>query len=106
MKSIKKLYYSWVEETEEDTNFRAKKHPLYKELRAQVKEHSDKMKIAGFLIGELADEDYRCNQAMILLKLIAKKNVVPRDFRDNLDVSSELWTEWFENIMLSETYFV
>lgn len=106
MKKFKELYSDWAEATGELNDVvEIKKHPNFREIRKYLKENKEeKEKITSFLIRELSDEDYRCLNTIILLRILARKDVVPLNFRNNLNLSSDFWIHWYEDLILKEDF--
>lgn len=108
MKQFKELYEQWVSETEEETRrFRMKRNPFFKKLK-QICKESDENKaniISGFLVREISDEELRCEQSMLLLRVLAGRNVVPKYYRNDINVAWEFWLHWYEDLILKESFY-
>ncbi len=109
MRAFKRLYSKWIDETEEfDTVLSIKRHDNYKELKSLIKSldsNEDKNWVAGFLVKDLSDEELRSQHPIILLKILAKKNIVPKKYRENIDEASEFWILWYESLIFDEKHF-
>lgn len=108
MRKAKKIYDEWVEETESEENrHRLKQHPLYRDLRAMLKEHPEyKEPFIDVMIKELGNEELQSVHQLIVLKFLNKKDIVPKQFRGNFEEEIDFWVFWYTDRIVQENWFV